>query len=694
MLSGYSENRAKARSKPLSLPAPPPLSSSELTSLASSTYKQHPPAIYGGDALALLEGYANRQIASLESCESFLFLYELFCGAIDVCVVRSESDSRAKFVEFVMHVLVSDSVWKSNTWALSLFRLFLHSPHICETLPSTRFLLDNLGIVEEQHKAKKGWGLRSFVWGSQNSELIEQSKQLYLQFFTHVHESLSKHLPSLSIPSPCPLPSWTVKIQRPLQKEQTAIESLFQTLRARYFQYTSQPIDIPKQSLPPEDSLLLSSFILFPLLPLPLLNPRARRGVIDHGGGGGVIEPLKGLPFKLADQGWPRVAREMVERMDKDVKEYAQLCIEEPNHQLDLSVNLGVFVQKIHNIIGVERGALTQRIRGLLELANSGGQGGRLRGICDDKVVFSLDMLIEILLAESPLTVLSLLNRDLERDLALVVREQTVMVCLASSRLALLGRVLVHANAALVLKSKQADEVEIKIQNERLVEELTTHRSYFFENPRTKTCSFDPRYLVMEVVNELVLRKKQVKLVQEFTTTKQSICHQMLMGSGKTTVVAPLLALMMSTPDRPVFFVVPAPLVEFSRTIMRQRFAAIIRKPVHTLKYDRGTRISRGFFNKLATARERSAVMLTSPSSVKSFFVKSVELPNVLKGLEDVLSSLSSPLSSPSSSPPPSSLFLAPLGITEASTPGQKKESPSQSPERTAAMRGHLQPLR
>ena len=97
---------------------------------------------------------------------------------------------------------------------------------------------------------------------------------------------------------------------------------------------------------------------------------------------------------------------------------------------------------------------------------------------------------------------------------------------------------------------------------------------------------------------------------------------------------------------------------------MRQRFAAIVRKPVHTLRYDRGTRISAKFFNKLATARERSAVILTSPSSVKSFFVKSVELPNVLKGLEDALEGGSSS----------SFEFLAHLGLSSSSTPAQKKK--------------------
>ena len=142
-----------------------------------------------------------------------------------------------------MHVLVSDAVWKTEkSWALSLFRLFLYSPHACPSLPSPRFLSDNITLLQEQFKNKKvatggggggggGWGF-SALWGGRGGaggggngvfsspEYLEQSEELYFQFLTAVYESLLGSLPSLSVSSPCSLPQWGVKIHRPLQKEQ------------------------------------------------------------------------------------------------------------------------------------------------------------------------------------------------------------------------------------------------------------------------------------------------------------------------------------------------------------------------------------------------------------------------------------------------------------------------------------------
>ena len=214
-------------------------------------------------------------------------------------------------------------------------------------------------------------------------------------------------------------------------------------------------------------------------------------GVGGGGGGGG--------------RGWPGVAREMVERMDRDVREYAELCRQERKNVLEGEGEGGgrggrgreevleELLGNIRRVMGVERGLLSERIKKLLELANGKGEkrerrekeaiAANLRGICEDKVVFSLEMLIEILLAENPLTVLCSLNKELGEGeggegRAERVREQTVMVCLVASRLALLGRSLVLGGVALESVRRGGDEGEIKVQTDRLVEELVTERHY------------------------------------------------------------------------------------------------------------------------------------------------------------------------------------------------------------------------
>lgn len=120
----------------------------------------------------------------------------------------------------------------------------------------------------------------------------------------------------------------------------------------------------------------------------------------------------------------------------------------------------------------------------------------------------------------------------------------------------------------------------------------------------------------------------QVALVEKFVRTAKSggsICHQMIMGAGKTTVICPLLALMLGDGRSLVVEVVPQALVDFSRTIMRSRFAAIMPKPIYTFKFDRFAKISPNMHTKLVRARDAKAVVVTTPTALKSFLLKFIE---------------------------------------------------------------------
>jgi hypothetical protein len=60
---------------------------------------------------------------------------------------------------------------------------------------------------------------------------------------------------------------------------------------------------------------------------------------------------------------------------------------------------------------------------------------------------------------------------------------------------------------------------------------------------------YDPRLLVAEFTYNISLRDSQVRMVEAFMTQARrghSICQQLIMGAGKTTVVCPLLALMLA----------------------------------------------------------------------------------------------------------------------------------------------------
>lgn len=145
---------------------------------------------------------------------------------------------------------------------------------------------------------------------------------------------------------------------------------------------------------------------------------------------------------------------------------------------------------------------------------------------------------------------------------------------------------------------------------------------------------FDPRFLVFEFTYSLMLRKSQVILVNKFLDSLnngQSMCHQMIMGAGKTTVVAPLLALMLADGKSLVTQVVPHALLEFSRSVMREKFAAVVRKPIFTFSFNRGTSITKDLYLKLCKARDSRAVICATPTSVKSFELKFIEMMKILE---------------------------------------------------------------
>ena len=86
------------------------------------------------------------------------------------------------------------------------------------------------------------------------------------------------------------------------------------------------------------------------------------------------------------------------------------------------------------------------------------------------------------------------------------------------------------------------------------------------------------------------------------------------MGAGKTSVVAPLLALIVADGKSLVLSVVPKALVEMSRTRMRETFAAIMVKRIYTLEFDRSTTVKPSMRRSLENAAANRGVVVATPS--------------------------------------------------------------------------------
>lgn len=138
----------------------------------------------------------------------------------------------------------------------------------------------------------------------------------------------------------------------------------------------------------------------------------------------------------------------------------------------------------------------------------------------------------------------------------------------------------------------------------------------------------DPRFLIFEFTWNLLLRQKQVEIVHDFVAqikSGNSKVKQMIMGAGKTTVVAPLLALILADSKSLLLSVVPKALLEMSRTQMRETFANIITKRISTFKFERSTVPHEGMRLNLENSVRNRGIVVATPTSIKSVMLVYVE---------------------------------------------------------------------
>jgi len=165
---------------------------------------------------------------------------------------------------------------------------------------------------------------------------------------------------------------------------------------------------------------------------------------------------------------------------------------------------------------------------------------------------------------------------------------------------------------------------------EELAKTITMARHYISSD----TYQFDPRYLVFEFVWNIQLRRKQVEIVNDFRDNLArgtSKVKQMIMGAGKTSVVAPLLALILADGKSLVLSVVPKALVEMSRTRMRETFAAIMVKRIYTLDFDRSTTITHSMRRSLENAAANRGIVVATPTTLKSIMLSYLEVLQQIK---------------------------------------------------------------
>jgi hypothetical protein len=219
--------------------------------------------------------------------------------------------------------------------------------------------------------------------------------------------------------------------------------------------------------------------------------------------------------------------------------------------------------------------------------------------------------------------------------------DRAAVLMLRTSRISQLRRTLHEIKSTFPFVVTGHSNAEISTSIGSICQNIFSQRYY------TKICKdgsiqFDPRFLSFEFVSGYMLWERQANLVKDFYNAAingSSETQQMIMGDGKTTVVGPMLTLMLGG-QRGVTVVCPKALIAQTNSIMRQIFSAPLNpKPVLTLKFDRGhdSRVSslRAVREKLEGAHNELGIVIASPTSIKSYFLKYIELLVMLKANRD-----------------------------------------------------------
>ena len=172
--------------------------------------------------------------------------------------------------------------------------------------------------------------------------------------------------------------------------------------------------------------------------------------------------------------------------------------------------------------------------------------------------------------------------------------------------------------------------------------------------------TLEPRMLLLEFCSGMMLRGEQVRLLRTFVraasqSPPRSLCHQLLMGAGKTTVIAPLLTLILADGERLVTLLVPASLLHFAGSVLRSPLSALLRRAAFYFGFERGAPVDAQLVARLERARAEGGTVLAPPAAVKSFLLKFLELhreialapPPPPTGVVGLLSSLPTPLRVP-----------------------------------------------
>ena len=252
----------------------------------------------------------------------------------------------------------------------------------------------------------------------------------------------------------------------------------------------------------------------------------------------------------------------------------------------------------------------TGLITEVVEAANCGNAKDWLLRRCGKAVHVSFSSLVAALMASEPgcSDALYRENQELQEEKLSSLFEK---VAEALALIVRVGQVTRAMEKALDLESaisRRSEALIISLKARSLSEELLAKRHHSLAK-RASMVLFDPRLLVFEFLFDIMLRETQVRILGAFLYSAKvgrSMTHQMIMGDGKTTVIAPLLALILADGKSLVCSCMPAALAEMTRSVLTRCFSSpVAPRAVISFKFGRASHADRALFDKLEVPKSR-----------------------------------------------------------------------------------------
>ena len=245
----------------------------------------------------------------------------------------------------------------------------------------------------------------------------------------------------------------------------------------------------------------------------------------------------------------------------------------------------------------------TTLIMEVVEEANCGSATDWLWRRCGVAVQLSFSSLVAALMASEPTCsdALYRANQEMKEDKLSPLFEKVAQALALIVRVGQVTRAMEKALDLQSAISRRSEPLIISLKVRALSEELLARRHHSRANG--SWVLFDPRLLVFEFLFDIMLRETQVRILGTFlhnAKAGRSMTHQMIMGDGKTTVIAPLLALILADGRSLVCSCMPACLAEMTRSVLTKCFSSpVAPRAVITFKFGRTSHADRGLFDKL-----------------------------------------------------------------------------------------------